>query len=221
MAADITFHYFHGRGIGEPIRLLFSVGEIAFTDRRYSVDEFANLTTFKAQLPFGQMPALEVDGVFLGQTDSVARLAARLAGLYPSDPIEAARSDMIVVHQAELSSALAKMSFDGVPGAPGMKMVPQGERQKRIAAWLETSLPGALLRLEKLSQESCMVGSQLSWADICVFNRLNHLLDIDEDVLRVDFPKLRAVYERVDALPQIQAWIQAHQADYPRFSAGG
>ena len=66
-----------------------------------------------------------------------------------------------------------------------------------------------------------MVGSQLSWADICVFNRLNHLLDIKEDVLQADFPKLRAVYERVDALPQIQAWIQAHQADYPRFSAGG
>ena len=128
MASDITFHYFHGRGIGEPIRLLFTVGEIAFTDRRYSVDEFANMAALKAQLPFGQMPALEVDGVFLGQTDSIARLAARLAGLYPSDPIEAARSDMIVVHQAEMQSALAKMSFDGVPGTPGMKMVPQEER---------------------------------------------------------------------------------------------
>ena len=219
MASDITFHYFHGRGIGEPIRLLFTVGEIAFTDRRYSVDEFANMAALKAQIPFGQMPALEVDGVFLGQTDSIARLAARLAGLYPSDPIEAARSDMIVVHQAELSSALAKMSFDGVPGAPGTKMVPQEERQKHIAAWLETILPGVLLRLEKLSQEGCMVGSQLSWVDICVFNRLNQLFDIDEDVLHADFPKLQAVYERVAALPQIQAWIQAHQDDYPRFRA--
>ena len=66
-----------------------------------------------------------------------------------------------------------------------------------------------------------MVGSQLSWADICVFNRLNQLLDLNADVLRADFPKLRAVYERVDALPQIQTWIQAHQDDYPRSSAGG
>ena len=221
MASDITLHYFHGRGIGEPIRLLFTVGDIAFTDRRYSVDEFANMAAFKARLPFGQMPALEVDGVFFGQTDSIARLAARLAGLYPSDPIEAARSDMIVVHQAEIQSALAKMSFDGVPGAPGTKMVPQEERQKRIAAWVETTLPGALLRLEKLAQEGGMVGSQLSWADICVFNRLNQLLDIDADVLHADFPKLQAVYDRVEALPQIRAWIQAHLEDYPRFSAGG
>ena len=221
MASDITLHYFHGRGIGEPIRLLFTVGEIAFTDRRYNVDEFANMAALKARLPFGQMPALEVDGVFFGQTDSIARLAARLAGLYPSDPIEAARSDMIVVYQAEIQSALAKMSFDGVPGAPGTKMFPQEERQKRIAAWVATTLPGALLRLEKLAQEGCMVGLQLSWADICVFNRLNQLLDIDADVLHADCPKLRAVYDRVGALPQIRAWIRAHQEDYPRFSAGG
>ena len=66
-----------------------------------------------------------------------------------------------------------------------------------------------------------MVGAQLSWADICVFNRLNQLLDIDEDVLHADFPKLQAVYERVDALPQVQAWIRAHQDDYPRFRADG
>lgn len=219
MASDITFHYFHGRGIGEPIRLLLTVGEVAFTDRRYRVDEFAEMAAFKAQLPFGQMPALEVDGVFLGQTNSIARLAARLAGVYPADPIEAARSDMIVVHQAEIQSAIAKMSFDGVPGAPGTKMLPQEERQKRIAAWCETTLPGLLLRLEHLSQDSCMVGAQLSWADICVFNRLNHLLDMNVDVLQGDYPKLQAVYKRVEALPQIQAWVQAHQDDYPRFKA--
>ena len=40
-------------------------------------------------------------------------------------------------------------------------------------------------------------------------------------VLHADFPKLQAVYERVDALPQVQAWIQTHQEDYPRFSTCG
>ncbi len=217
MASDIKLHYFHGRGIGEPIRLLLSVGEVAFTDCRYDVEEFAGMAAFKAQLPFGQMPALEVDGDFIGQTDSIARLAARLAGLYPSDPIDAARSDMIVVHQAEIQSAIAKMSFDGVPGAPGTKMVPPEERQTRIEAWFEATLPTLLLRLEHLARESFMVGSQLSWADVCVFNRLNQLLDIRDDLLERDFPRLRAVYERVEALPQIQAWMLAHKDDYPRF----
>jgi hypothetical protein len=54
---------------------------------------------------------------------------------------------------------------------------------------------------------------------MCVFNRLNHLLDMNADVLQSDFPKLQAVYDRVEALPQIGAWMQAHQDDYLRFRA--
>ena len=51
MASDIHFHYFHGRGIGEPIRLLFTVGECEFTDHRYTVDEFANKRLYAVQGP--------------------------------------------------------------------------------------------------------------------------------------------------------------------------
>ena len=216
MATDIHFHYFHGRGIGEPIRLLLTVGGVDFVDHRYTLDEFAAMAALKEMLPFGQVPALEVDGVFLGQTDSLMRLAARLASLYPHDPLEAARSDMIVAHQADVHSAIAKMSFDGVPGAPGTQMVPEQERHKRIGAWLETTLPGLLERLERLAENGFMVGATLSWADICVFNRLTQLLDIDENLLSGKFAKLRAVYENVAALPSVRAWIDEYAKDYPR-----
>ncbi len=217
MPPEITLHYFQGRGIGEPIRLLLTVGGVAFTDRRYTMDEFAAQTEFKARLPFGQVPALEIGGVLIGQTDSVTRLAARLAGLYPEDPIEAARSDMIVVYQAEVQSAFAKMSFDGVPGAPGTKMVPEDERNRRIDAWFEETAPTVLQRLERLADDGFTVGGRSSWADVCVYNRLNQLLDRREDLLDDGLPELRAVYERIDALPAIQSWIQAHKDDYPRF----
>ena len=216
MTKDIHFHYFHGRGIGEPIRLLLTVGEIEFSDHRYSFEEFAKMDELKAKLPFGQMPALEIDGVFLAQTDSLMRLAARLADLYPTDVVQAARSDMIVAHQADIHSAIAKMSFDGVPGAPGTKMVPDEERSKRISAWFESTLPGLLQRLEVLAGAGFMVDSSLCWADICVFNRLTQLLDIDDTLLAGDYPKLRAVYERVAALPAMRWWIDEHADDYPR-----
>jgi glutathione S-transferase len=216
MAKDIQFHYFHGRGIGEPIRLLLKVGGIDFVDHRYTLDEFAAMAELKAKVPFWQIPALEVDGVFLGQTDSLMRFAARLANLYPHDSLEAARSDMIVVHQADVHSAIAKMSFDGVPGAPGTQMVPEQERQKRIGAWFETTLPGLLERLERLAGHGFMVGTTLTWADICIFNRLTQLLDIDENLLSGNFAKLRAVYENVATLPSVREWIDEHTKDYPR-----
>lgn len=219
MAKQIHFHYFHGRGIGEPIRLLLTVGGVDFVDRRYSMAEFRATDDLKAKLPFGQVPALEVDGVFFGQTDSLMRLAAKLAKLYPNDLLEAARSDMIVVHQADIHSAIAKMSFDGVPGAPGTKMLPEEERHKKISAWSESTLPGLLDRLERLAENGYMVGSTLCWADICIFNRLTQLLDRDESLLNNKFPKLRAVYDNVGSLQSVQAWIDEHAEDYPRGNA--
>jgi prostaglandin-H2 D-isomerase / glutathione transferase len=216
MSKRINFHYFHGRGIGEPIRLLLTVGGVYFEDRRYSMAEFRATDGLKKKLPFGQVPALEVDGVFFAQTDSLMRLAARLANLYPDDLMDAARSDMIVAHQADIHSAIAKMSFDGVPGAPGTKMLPEEERREKISAWFESTLPGLLERLENLAENGFMVGSTLCWADICVFLRLTQLLDIDGCLLNDKFPKLRAVYNNVACLPLVQTWIDAHPEDYPR-----
>ena len=212
---NTTFHYFHGRGIGEPVRLLLTLGDVDFADRRYTIDEFAGATDFKARLPFGQTPALEIDGELYGQTDSVARLAAKLAGLYPEDPLLAARSDMIVVHQAEIQSAIAKMSFDGVPGAPGTKMLPEQERAARIRAWSEEALPAQLARLENLAGDGYMVGGALTWADVCVFNRINQLLDFDPKLLNEN-KKLCAVFNEVAAEPAIQRWLSEHPEDYPR-----
>lgn len=219
MARQINLHYFHGRGIGEPIRLLLTVGGIEFNDRRYSFEEYRAMDALKASLPFGQIPALEVDGVFFGQTDSLMRMSARLANLYPTDLTEATSSDMIVVHQADIHSAIAKMSFDGVPGAPGTKSVPEQERRERVAKWFETTLPQLLERLEKLAENGFMVGSTLCWADICVFNRMTQLLDIDETLLEKKFPKLQAVYNTVASLPSIRKWIDQHAEDYPRGNA--
>lgn len=216
MTENIRLHYFHGRGIGEPVRLLLTVGGIRFDDIRYGVDEFAAMHELKARLPFGQIPALEVDGVFLAQADSLMRFAAKLADLYPSDAVQAARSDMIVAYQADIQSTIAKMSFDGVPGAPGTQRVPEDLRRQRIEAWFKSTLPGMLEHLGRQAEGGFMVGTTLCWADVCVFNRLTQLLDINETLLAGRFAKLRAVYERVAGLSPIIEWIDKHVDDYPR-----
>ena len=218
-ASDITFHYFQGRGIGEPIRLILTVGGVPFTDRRYTVEEFAADDALKARLPFGQTPALEVDGVVFAQTDSVARLAARIAGLYPKDPFDAAKSDMIVVAQAEVQGAIAKMSYDGVPGAPGTKLLPEAERTERIGAFFDSVLPGILARLEALVGERYLAGEALSWADLCIYNRLNQVLDRDPRFLDGQLPKLAALYDEVGALPAVRAWIRQHPVTTTRARA--
>ena len=211
---DIQLHYFSGRGIGEPIRLTLVASNIPFIDHRYSTTDISWRNKLEKHLPFGQMPALEVDGTFIGQADSCARLAAKLAKLYPNDPVEAAKTDMVVVHQSEIQKAISRLSFDGVPGAEGTKMVPEKERSILINDWMNLSLPVLLLRLENLCGGSFIVGETLTWADINVFCRLTQLLEINPFLLNEGYPKLRSLEKYVRTLPAITAWIDAHPEDY-------
>ena len=211
---DIQLHYFSGRGIGEPIRLTLAASDIPFTDHRYSTTDPSWRDKLEKHLPFGQMPALEVDGTFIGQADSCARLAAKLAKLYPDNPVKAALTDMVVVHQSEIQKAIARLSFDGVPGAEGTKMVPEKERSILINDWMNSSLPDLLKRLENLCGTPFILGETLTWADINVFCRLSQLLEINPNVLNEDFPKLRSLQKYVRGLPAIAAWIDAHPEDY-------
>lgn len=214
MPQNIVFHYFYGRGIGEPIRLMFAIGGVAFDDRRYTIDEFKQMTDLKAKFPFGQMPTLEIDGGFIGQTDSISRYAARLAGLYPNDPLAAARCDMVVVYQAEVQSALAKMVYDGVPGAPGTKQFPAEIKAQKLSAWFADSLPAVLQRLENLAADNTVLEGGLSWADVAIFCRLNHLRDMQANWRLQGFPKLRAIYANVAEQDAVKAWVAAHPEDY-------
>ena len=213
---DIKLHYFSGRGIGEPIRLTLAIAKIAFQDNRYSTSDPSWRHALESDLPFGQLPALEVDGVFVAQADSCARLAARLANLYPEDPVTAAESDMVVVHQAEIQKAIARLSYDGVPGAEGTTMVPEKERNILIGEWLDTFLPPLAQRLECRCGAPFIVGERLTWADINVFVRLTQLLDIRPSILDGEYPKLKSLEEYVRTLPTVAKWIKAHPEDYPR-----
>ena len=219
MPTDIKLHYFHGRGIGEAIRLIFVVGDIRFEDCRYTIEEYRAASDLKSKFPFGQMPTLEIDGQFIGQTDSIARLAARIGGLYPADPVVAARSDMVVVHQAEIQKAIARLSFDGVPGAAETEMYPEEERKSRIAAWFESELPELMVRLEQHLTGPYYAGDEICWADIAVFVRLQQLLDVNPDLLVDSYPKLEALTTNLGNLPAIKHWIAEHPDDYPRFTA--
>lgn len=74
-------------------RLLFTLGKVEFNDKRMTFDEWRAADSLKAQMPFGQLPVLEVDGKFLAQSPAIDRYVAKLAGLMPDDPWVVAAAD--------------------------------------------------------------------------------------------------------------------------------
>jgi glutathione S-transferase len=85
--------YFPLPGRAEVTRLVLTYGGIPFTDQHVTEKDWPDL---KGKLPFGQVPVLEVDGKQLAQSAAIERYVAKLAGLHPTDPWQAAKVDEAV-----------------------------------------------------------------------------------------------------------------------------
>ncbi|VDM69938.1 unnamed protein product [Strongylus vulgaris] len=69
--------YFDGRGAAEVIRQIFVLADEKFEDVRYTHEEWPK---HKSEMPFGQMPVLEIDGQQLAQSHAIARFLAKRFG---------------------------------------------------------------------------------------------------------------------------------------------
>ena len=78
-------NYFNGRGRAELTRLIFAVVGAQYTDNRI---EFADWPALKEHSPLGQLPYLEVDGVILPQSLSIAKFVAREFNLAGKNNLE-------------------------------------------------------------------------------------------------------------------------------------
>ncbi len=86
---ELTYFDMHG-GRGEPARLAMYIGGVDFEDKRISFRQFGDA---HSSFPFKRVPMLEIDGTQLSQCNAINRYVGRLAGLYPTDPLQAAFCD--------------------------------------------------------------------------------------------------------------------------------
>jgi glutathione S-transferase len=105
----LTYFDIHG-GRAEPARLALYLGGVDFEDHRISFKEFgAN----RASYPFRRVPVLQIDDVELSQCNSISRYVGKLAGLYPSDPLQAAYCDEAMDAVEDIvSQQVATMSIE-------------------------------------------------------------------------------------------------------------
>ena len=88
----LTYFDIHG-GRAEPARLAMHIGGVAFEDDRISFKDFG---AKRSGYPFMRVPLLVIDGVELSQGNTINRYVGKLAGLYPTDALQAAYCDEVM-----------------------------------------------------------------------------------------------------------------------------
>jgi glutathione S-transferase len=192
----LTYFDFHG-GRAEPARLAMHIGGIAFEDHRFTFPEFAEV---RKTMPFGQVPALHVDGTIVTQCDAITRYAGKLAGLYPADAYQALLCDevMYVVEEANVKLG------------PTFRMTGDEQKEARLAL-VNGSMPmylGWLQSQLKAHGGEFFADNRLTIADLKVFvevrglnsGRLDH---VPSDLVEKVAPALNAHMRRIANTPAV------------------
>ncbi|EGZ23680.1 hypothetical protein PHYSODRAFT_344498 [Phytophthora sojae] len=197
---QLKLTYFDGKGRAELTRLIFNYGGVAFIDDRVARADFPAL---KPTLPFGQVPVLEVDGVTYAQSMAIARYAAKLSGLYPSDPVKALKADMFSCSLGELADAFIDIVF---------KTQDADEKTKKQKLFLDETVPKFFTALGKLVEGKFILGDHISYADVQLMDLVDNGIKWGIPSFTLEaFPKLAAVVANVAAEPKIAAYL-AQQA---------
>uniref|UniRef100_UPI00358F922A hematopoietic prostaglandin D synthase-like n=1 Tax=Myxine glutinosa TaxID=7769 RepID=UPI00358F922A len=192
MASTYKLVYFNGRGRAELPRLVLAQAGIRYTDRRIEIEEWKDL---KPDMPFGQLPVLYVNGAVLHQSLTIARFLAFETGLAGKTSMEQAQACSIV-----------ESIHDLVMIGPRFRNSEEVKKQKEKD--LFEALPTFINYMERfLGDREWMVGTSVTWADLCLQNFVLWLKELRPEALKTS-PKLQAVCNRVEALPNIAAWLK-------------
>lgn len=187
-------------GRAEYIRIAFHAGGIAFDDHRISFDEFQ---ACRSGLRFTCVPVLEIEGDQVTQSDAIARYVARLADLYPTDPLQALYCDEVLGAYEDLTNQLVRTMFlegDALRSA----------REELVSGWLTTYLKG-IDRLLARGGGEYFADNRLTIADLKSFVQTRSLqagfLDhVPTDIVQQIAPGLAGHHDRIAADPVVTAY---------------
>lgn len=201
----LTYFDFHG-GRAEPTRLALHIGGIPFEDHRFG---FADFPEIRKSAPLGQVPVLNVDGVQVTQSDAITRYAGQLAGLYPTDALQALLCDEVMQAMEDASIQIgASFGLTGDALLEARKKLVEGPLPKYLG-WLQTRLQahGGIF----------FAGQRLTIADLKVFVILRGLMSgnldhVPTDLVAKHTPDLAAFVQRIADTPAIAAYYAKFKA---------
>jgi glutathione S-transferase len=103
----LTYFDFDG-GRGEPIRIALHVAGIEFEDERLAFPDFS---AAQPGFRFFAVPVFTIDGAQVTQSNAIGRYIGKMAGLYPSDDLQALYCDEVVEALEDLTNHIVQTFF--------------------------------------------------------------------------------------------------------------
>lgn len=210
--------YFGIPALGEPGRMCCALGDFEWKDDRFGFDGWGER---KAATKWGQVPVLKLaDGKQIAQSKAIARYLGKLVKvdgkpLYPEDPLAAAMVDDIMDFMSDIHTKMyttMKLPAEEKEAARQALVAPDGEASA-LFKMLEGQIDGTFA-----------VGDSLTLADIFICWYPNFLqcgfwdgIAGRADLILDPYPKMKAISEKVKALPKIKEYYTKIAADSPMY----
>ncbi|XP_076238997.1 glutathione S-transferase-like [Calliopsis andreniformis] len=188
--------YFPLKGLAEPIRFLLSYGGVDFEDNRFNREDWPKL---KPEMPFGQVPILEVDGKKVCQSVAISRYLAKQFGLAGKNDWEALEIDMTVDTIHDVRAKIAAYHYENNEAVKAEKLA----IAKEVVPYYLERLDAQVKR-----NDGYFVGGALSWADISLVALLDYLNYMMKSDIIENYENLKQLKEKVLAEPKIKSWVE-------------
>lgn len=204
-----TLYYFAGRGLADQIRWMLAASEVSFTQR--VIDTRARFVKMaERQLPFGQLPLLQIDGLEIVQSQAIVRYLAERGNLIGKTTTEKVKCEMIAEAVRDLLPDLCAAPFMRPPLKSKEEF--EGHLAKMREKWIKVA--SRLEAILVLNGGRHLVANQLTYADILVAHALTWYVEECGPQIVENMPNLVGLQNTVISLPGIQTFIKS-QAYYP------
>jgi glutathione S-transferase len=195
-APNIKIVYYDARGRAEVIRLTLAAGgikweEVLMTDEMWKTE--------KAKTPFGQLPLMEVDGKIFAQSIALANFAAREAGLYGKNNLDALKIDQVVQLVNDCLNIVVQV----------FTVSDEAKKEEQLKHFTEVDAPKYFAMYEKLLKDNgtgYFVGDSLTLADIFVYDQIfspSFWKHFNAD----GFPLLIALKQTIEGHEKVKAYL--------------
>ncbi|KAF2904005.1 hypothetical protein ILUMI_02176 [Ignelater luminosus] len=197
MAPAYKLTYFPISGLAEPLRYLMSYGGIEFEDYRFERENWPNL---KPNMPFGQVPVLEVNGKLAHQHVAMARYLAKQVKLVGKDDWEDLEIDAIVETINDLRQKIFFYYYE--------QHLESRRSQKEL--FFRETLPYYLERLDAIAKNNNghLAVGKLTWADVFFVSFIEYFNFLLNQEVIANYPNLQLVEKNVVELPAIKNWLE-------------